>query len=401
MTITIAAATAGAPFTKTQTFSLLVTKSVGDFSIAVNAIPGSTVVNRNVTWSGSLTALNGYGGSVTLSCTTGAPATCAVTPATLVPTAGGATFSVTVGSATAGAFSFTLQATDGTLAHATPIESLTVGTDVSWTNSGGATATVLAGQSASYSFMASPVGGTAFTSAVSFGCSNLPALTSCSFNPATISAGTSSSTPVNVTVLTTGPNLGTGSAPQKTNARAAGNVYLLMWLVALGTAGVGRKRRGNPRLLLFMLICLGLGLTSCGGVGGGTTTSHPITVTVVPQSGTVLFADEPGNSWPTTVTQQQFKATVNGSTDQTVTWAVMGGSANGTIDPGTGLYTAPPAVPTPATATVTATSSVAASPASAFVNLSTPTPLGTYQITVAATAAGGPAHGDVVTLTVQ
>ena len=49
------------------------------------------------------------------------------------------------------------------------------------------------------------------------------------------------------------------------------------------------------------------------------------------ESGTAaLFASEAGNSWPAVVTQQQFTATVNGSTNQNVTWAVTGGSANGT-----------------------------------------------------------------------
>ncbi len=78
-----------------------------------------------------------------------------------------------------------------------------------------------------------------------------------------------------------------------------------------------------------------------------------MTVTVNPGLAT-LFADEVGNSWPAGVTQQQFSATINGSTDQSVTWAVTGSSTNGTVD-GNGLYTAPAVVPNPATVTVTAT----------------------------------------------
>jgi hypothetical protein len=148
-------------------------------------------------------------------------------------------------------------------------------------------------------------------------------------------------------------------------------------------------------------ICLGLGLMaliSCGGVAGSGSTT-PVTVTVNPGVAT-LFADETGNSWPVGVTQQQFAATVNNSSNQSVTWAVTGGSANGTVD-GAGLYTAPAVVPNPATATVTATSAAATAPGSAFVNVATPTALGTSQITVTATALGGAAHGDVVTLIVK
>ena len=86
-----------------------------------------------------------------------------------------------------------------------------------------------------------------------------------------------------------------------------------------------------------------MALIACGGVGGGGTTPPQVTVTVNPGLAT-LFASEAGNSWPTGATQQQFKATVNGSTDQSVTWAVTGGSANGAVD-GNGLYTTPAVVP--------------------------------------------------------
>jgi hypothetical protein len=225
-----------------------------DFAILVTPTPNSTLVNQNVTWEGALTASNGYSGSVALTCTAGAPATCAITPATLTPTAGGVAFAVTLGSATTGTFSFKVQGTDGTLTHATPTETLTVGTNV--------------------------------------------------------------------------------------------------------------------------------------------------TVTVSPVSAN-LFADAVGNSWPAGVTQKQFTATVNNSANQSVTWAVTGGSPNGTVD-GTGLYTTPVVVPNPAAVTVTATAAADTTKAgSATVNVETPTGLGTSQITVTATAVGGAAHGDVVTLIVR
>lgn len=52
---------------------------------------------------------------------------------------------------------------------------------------------------------------------------------------------------------------------------------------------------------------------------------------------------------------QQFSATVSGSSNQAVTWSVVGGSANGTITT-SGFYTAPATVPNPAQVTVVATS---------------------------------------------
>jgi hypothetical protein len=392
-----------------------------DFSIAVTATPNATVVNQNVTWNGTLTAVDGYSGSVSLTCTAGAPGTCGIVPSTVTPTAAGAGFTVTLGSATAGSFAFTIQGTDGTLTHATPTESLTVtgsAAGFAWTDTGNAAATVLAGQSASYTFSAAPVGGGSFSSAVSFSCANLPALTYCgSFSPASIAAG-AGTTAVTLTIWTCGPNLptlcpsGTGGGARSstgTTRTAASDrpralpFFTIAWLVVAGIVGLGRKRRSKPRFYGGIAeICLGLGLMallSCGGVAGGSgTTPPPVTVTVNPGLAT-LFADEAGNSWPAGITQQQFTATVNGSTNQSVTWAVAGGSANGTVDGG--LYSAPAVVPNPATVTVTATSVAATTPGSTFVTVATPTALGAAQITVTATAAGGAAHGDVVTLTVQ
>jgi hypothetical protein len=403
--VTIAAMSTGAPAAKTQTFGLTVTAPVPDFTIAVTATPNTTVVNQNITWNGTLTAMNGYSGSVRLTCTVGAPETCGITQPTLAPTAGGTGFAVTLGNATTGVFNFTIQGTDGTLAHATLTETLTVGTDVTWTDTGSAKTTVLAGQRASYTFSAIPVGGSAFSSMVSFGCTNLPTLTSCTFTPPSIPGG-AGTTAVTLTIATTGPNAARqlrGAVLRAAWTPGGGRPYvMLMGLV--GIVGLGRKRGGKPRLYTgIAVLCLGLGLMaeiSCGGVAsGGGGGGGGVTVTVGPGSAT-LFANEAGNAWPAGVAQKQFAATVNNSTNQSVTWAVTGGSANGTVD-ATGLYTAPADVPNPATVTLTATSAAATSPGSATVNVEAPTAVGTSQITVTATAVGGAAHGDVVTLIVQ
>jgi len=110
-----------------------------NFNIAVAATPNATPVNQSVTWNGTVTALYGYSGSVTLTCTVGAPATCNIcttgapepcesVSSTVTPTASGTGFTVTLGNSTAGTFNFTIQGTDGTLTQATPTETLTVGT---------------------------------------------------------------------------------------------------------------------------------------------------------------------------------------------------------------------------------------------------------------------------------
>ncbi len=200
---------------------------------------------------------------------------------------------------------------------------------------------------------------------------------------------------------------GEGARPHtgKPWTAGGGRPYAFMLLAMVGIVGLAGKSRGKPRLYAGIVgICLGLGVMaeiSCGGaVGGGGGPPPPVTVTISPGSAT-LFANEAGNSWPASVTQKQFTATVNSSTNQTVTWSVAPGSGNGTVN-ATGLYTAPAAVPNPATVTVTATA--AADPTksgSAAITVQAPAGLGTSQITVTATAVGGAAHADVVTLIVQ
>ena len=417
-TVTLAANVSGAPAAKTQTFALTVTGTGPDFSLAVTASPGATVVGQNVVWNGTLTSLHGYSSTVMLSCTGAAPGTCIVSPSSLVPTAGGAAFTVTAGNAATGSFSFSVQGTDGTLTHSQAV-SLMVGTDVTWSDAGSGSVTVAAGQSAMYSFSATPVGGATFTGAVSFACENLPALTGlCRFSPPSISAG-AGTTAVTVTIPTTGPNSGSEGSDRKRGAKARRSLAGLgsgkngghqpgwVWLMTIPMAGIvlagAARRKGYWR---GMMLGCGLALAGilimagCGGISGGGGQVPPlISVTVGPLVANV-YANEPGNTWPASATEQQFTAVVNNGSSQAVTWAVTGGDGNGSID-SNGLYSAPTTAP-PAAVTVTATSTEATSPGTATVNVATPTMVGTYSnVQISATAAGGAAHADVVTLVVD
>ncbi|MFZ3340761.1 MAG: hypothetical protein WA213_07760, partial [Terriglobales bacterium] len=422
-TATLAANVAGAPAAKTQTFSLTVSGVMADFALAVTAAPGSTVLGQNVFWSGTLTSLHGYGSSVNLSCAGAAPGVCSVSPSSLVPTASGASFTVMVGNATTGTFNFSIQGTDGTLTHSQAV-SLTVGTDVTWSDTGSTTVTVEAGQSATYSFSAAPVGGATFTGAVTFACASLPALTSCSFSPASLTAG-AGTTSVTATISTTGPISGSGSDRRHTGNRSiadsgkSGGIGIAWnWFLTIPVAGIflagigrgrsdGRKKDCRRRIRCGAMLGCGLAfsglllLAACGGLGGGGGQGPPaVTVTVSPGSANV-YADEAGNTWPPSATQQQFSAVVNNGSSQNVTWAVTGGGANGTID-GNGLYTSPAVAPSPASVTVTATSALATGPGSATVNIKTATAMGSYStIQVLAAAAGGAGRADVVTLNVD
>lgn len=92
-------------------------------------------------------------------------------------------------------------------------------------------------------------------------------------------------------------------------------------------------------LLLLLVPLLAPLVASCGS------SRRPISVNVLTFNGAMTI---PVNG---TV---QFVANVINSPNQTVTWAVVGGSANGTIS-SFGLYTAPSVVPTPSTVTISAT----------------------------------------------
>jgi hypothetical protein len=192
------------------------------------------------------------------------------------------------------------------------------------------------------------------------------------------------------------------SPPSNSGTRAGNHPYAFALALLAAFLGIKRTIRAKQRLYCGIVnASIAIGLTtllSCGGVGSGNSNPQLVTVTVNPGLAT-LFANEPNNSWLAGATQQQFGATVNGSTDQTVTWAVSG-FENGTVDP-TGLYSAPTSVPSPATTTVTATSTAAPKPGSAFVTIASPTLVGASQITVTAAAAGGATNSDTVTLTVQ
>jgi len=261
--------------------------------------------------------------------------------------------------------------------------------------------TVLAGQmtetTTPYTFLATPTGGgTTFAGAVTFSCSFSPSdatLTNsnCAFTPASIAAGTSSptGTTVTMTIKTTGPNTGTGSQLRRRADNRSPWLPLTLPIAGVVMLGLMRGKAGRRvskqsaiALLSFSLVVLGF-MVACGG---SSSPPPPVTVTVTPSSTVSLYANEAGNAWPASATQQQFSAMVNNSTSQTVTWAVTGGSANGTIT-SAGLYTSPATVPNPATATVTATSSAATTPGSATVDILTPTAVGTFTVTVTATEA--------------
>jgi hypothetical protein len=371
------------------------------FTFAVPAI--STVVNQPITWNGTLTAFNGYNSSVNITCTGSPCGSVTFTPSTKTPTSTGAAFGLTVGSSAAGfsapvTYNFDVTASDGTLTHTHSV-SLTVNTDVSVPASLTAPPAANAGQSTSTTMTVSPVGSTQFTAPVTYTCTGLPAGATCSFSPP-IGVG-SIATSVTVTIQTTGPFSGVAGSIARPKLRSQKQpLWIPFSLPLAGLMFVGLAGHGVPRRYKILTLCLTLALTgflvACGGGSHSTPPPPTVTVAVSPSTVNTLFPSLPGAPAQT----QQFTAVVTPSTaSQNVTWAVSGGSANGAIT-SSGLYTAPASLPSSTSVTVTATSANPGTPGSATVNLRTPTPSGTYPVTVTVME-GSAAHTTTFNLTVN
>lgn len=125
------------------------------------------------------------------------------------------------------------------------------------------TATVSAGQSATYTITVAPQHGP-FGNAVSLSCANLPARTTCSFSPATLTPGARTATS-NLTISTTAPSLALAD-PFRNQQQAPVHAFWLglMSLPMIGLALVTKSRQRAAALLGVILLAL-VSLVACGG----------------------------------------------------------------------------------------------------------------------------------------
>ena len=396
--ITIAATTPGAPAAKTQSVNLTVTVPAANYTLAISNSPQSAPANQAATFNGTLKAVNGYASAVNLTCGTGAPPTCTISPTSVTPTAGGAPFTVTTKSGLAQAYNFSVSGTGTDAAHIAHTASATFNSLFTLTisNSTGEQS-LKAGQSATYSLVVAPVGAATFPLAVNFTCSTLPAGATCSA-PA-VSMGANGTQNVTLTISTSG----LGSAvirPSAENRRPWSPFFL--WVSAVGIAIGGLRRKSSTRRMsgavMALLLVSTIVLSSCGGGssggGGGGGGGGGVAVSVSPHT---------ASKFPTE--QQSFTAAVSGNANTAVTWqvnGVTGGNVSvGTID-AAGLYTAPAVVPSPNNPVmVTAVSQADVTRSgSATVTLKAPTPTGTYTVPITATA-GSVVQTTTATLVVQ
>jgi hypothetical protein len=152
-----------------------------------------------------------------------------------------------------------------------------------------ATSTLTATRGATTSaitYTVTPTGG--FSGTVTFTCSNLPSLSTCSFNPTSVTASNATAASTALTITTTAP-----SASEREFSRLAEGggavafASLLMLVLPL------RRRRLMLPLLSLLLLAGLVSLTGCGGGGSGTgsssggtpTGTYTVTVTASGTSG--------------------------------------------------------------------------------------------------------------------
>ena len=266
--VTISASTPNGP-TKTQTFSLIMS-AAPDYALAISNPSLTTQVNVKAVFNGTVTALNGYKSAVALSCGTGSPPSCTMNPVSITPTSSGAPFTVTATSGTSQAYNFAVNGFGSDLAataHSVAV-SLSVLPAQSFDFTMQVTppsASVSPGNATTYNVDVNP-STSSFPNSVTFTCSNLPPLTTCTFNPTQVGSGSGNST-IAMKVATTAP---TANAKRKLTA-----TFLLPLPVAAFLLLPSRSRRIRRTLaagtLMMLCISCGGGLQGNGTAGGGGT----------------------------------------------------------------------------------------------------------------------------------
>jgi hypothetical protein len=148
-------------------------------------------------------------------------------------------------------------------------------------------ATVAAGQPATYNISVTPQGG--FAGTISFSCAGLPTAATCSFNPATLTpSGSAAST--TLTIATTARTVASARPVSGTTLAAITGIGFLGIVFMGSPAGRRRSLRWAGMMLLGLAIVFSV--ASCGGGGGTpiqTVTGTPVgtfNVTVSATSGT-------------------------------------------------------------------------------------------------------------------
>src|ERR1700733_2829192 len=118
------------------------------------------------------------------------------------------------------------------------------------------------------------------------------------------------------------------------------------------------------RILPFLVLCAAVFQANCAGVTGGSSIGTVGTPPPSPPKANVAVSVSPNTVTLRASAVEPFTATVTGSSNTAVIWQVNnvtgGAASSGTIS-ASGIYTAPPTVPSPNAVTVQAVSVAEAS----------------------------------------
>lgn len=288
-----------------------------DFTISASPPSGTISQGQSIDYTVDLTSLNGYSGTVTLSCS-GFPsgATYSFVPAQVSPT-GQSTLTVDTQTTTApGDYTLTITGTDGTLTHTTTVLLKIQGFSISATPP---SQTVIQGQSADYTITLTSLNG--YTNPVTLTCTGLPIGASAGFNPnpvtptgtSTMTVTTSATTPTGSFTLTV-----TGSDGSLSHSATVGLTvdplppdFTISASPPTRTIFQGQSTTYTVNLGSLNGYSQSVGLSCTGQPSGATPTFNPSSVTP-PGTSTLTIATAP------TVNTGTFTLTITG-TDGTLT----------------------------------------------------------------------------------
>ena len=239
LTLTAASTAAGNyPLTITASSGTLfhtvdITLNVTDFSVSATPGTQSTVPGGSAGYNVSITALNGFAGTVGFA-VSGLPggATVGFSPSS-IPGSGSSTMTVTTAPGTAAAnYPMTITASSGTASHTANVTLSVGGSPDFMLGLTPSTATASPGGSANYTVNVTALSG--FSGTVSFNVTNLPAGAIASFNPMTVTGSGSS-----IMTVTTAPGTPATNYPVTLNGTSGALSHIANAVLTVSIAGTG------------------------------------------------------------------------------------------------------------------------------------------------------------------
>ena len=267
-----------------------------DFSISVNSAPPSAYSGQTVTFNVTTQAIGTFNSALTLGCNDfpevmtaqgveikRSDFSCTFNPASgSINPGSSATVSLAIPPGfPAEPFSFAINGTSGGTTHRVKVTVTDLGLAGSVQP---ASATLAVGASAN--FNVTIINPNAFAGTVSFLCNGQPAWIQCAFNPSSMAPSANSSSVMTVTVVSvpTGAMLSyppsTRRLPAQRNRVLWSVTFAALCLIAMAMISIGRHEKLSAALLLrgfavmALTLVLAVGLVSCGGAAGPSTSAN-------------------------------------------------------------------------------------------------------------------------------